>query len=235
MNDRTPSQSGRRRGSRHGRSRRAKGSGRERPAVSREERKLKTRQDLLQAALRLLENRSFDSLSLREVTREAGVVPTAFYRHFEDMDQLGLALVEDSFGALRQMLREVRSGPLPATHMIRSSIEVLVNHVRENRLHFRFIVRERYAGVSALRHAIRSEIRLLTSELATDLARLPYLRDWPTDDLQMMAGLMVNAVVSTAEAIVDSSGGPEREEEVIRTTEHQLRLIALGVPHWKTA
>jgi AcrR family transcriptional regulator len=41
------------------------------------------------------DGRSFVSISLREVTREAGVVPTAFYRHFKDMDELGLALVDE--------------------------------------------------------------------------------------------------------------------------------------------
>ena len=35
---------------------------------------------------------SFSSISLRQVTREVGVVPTAFYRHFDDMESLGRAL-----------------------------------------------------------------------------------------------------------------------------------------------
>ena len=52
-------------------------------------RKERTRADLLHAALLLLKDNSFGSLSLREVTREAGVVPTAFYRHFSSMEELG--------------------------------------------------------------------------------------------------------------------------------------------------
>ena len=40
------------------------------------------------------------------------VVPTAFYRHFASMDELGLALVEESFRTLRTMLREALT-PLP--------------------------------------------------------------------------------------------------------------------------
>ena len=43
----------------------------------------------MQAALVLLEDQSFSSVSLREVTREAGVVPTAFYRHFDSMESSG--------------------------------------------------------------------------------------------------------------------------------------------------
>ena len=63
--------------------------------------------------LQLEAGESFDALSLRSVARAAGVVPTAFYRHFESMDELGLALVEESFRTLRAMLREAREGVPP--------------------------------------------------------------------------------------------------------------------------
>jgi AcrR family transcriptional regulator len=55
-------------------------------AATRQERKQRTRRALLAATLELLEEQSFSSLSLREVTRAAGVVPTAVYRHFDDME-----------------------------------------------------------------------------------------------------------------------------------------------------
>ena len=69
---------------------------------SRRERKQRTRADLLAGgAAAARRTTSFSSLSLREVTREAGVVPTAFYRHFANMEELGLALVDESFRTLR--------------------------------------------------------------------------------------------------------------------------------------
>src|SRR5690606_27434585 len=80
-----------------------------RSGSSRQESKELTRKALLRAALKLLSRHSFDSISLREVTREAGVSPTAFYRHFDDMEELGLVLVEESFGTLREMLRGARA------------------------------------------------------------------------------------------------------------------------------
>ena len=76
---------------------------------SRESSKELTRAALLRAALKLLSRSSFDSISLREVTREAGITPTAFYRHFDDMEELGLVLVEESFGTLSDMLRGART------------------------------------------------------------------------------------------------------------------------------
>jgi hypothetical protein len=76
--------------------------------------------------------------------------------------------------------------------VIRRSVEIPVDHVREHRSHFVFVVRVGYTGNVVLRLAVRSEIRLFTSELATDLARFPVLREWTTEDLQMLAGLLVN-------------------------------------------
>jgi AcrR family transcriptional regulator len=154
------------------------------------------------------------------------------------MDELGLALVEESFRTLRAMLRAAREGGLPAKHIIRRSVQILVEHVREHRQHFAFVARARSAGNGVLRHAIRNEIRLFTSELATDLARFPGLREWTTDDLQTIAGLLVNTMISTVEAILElPTGGlapPASEAEIARIAENQLLLIMLAVPHWRS-
>ena len=65
----------------------------------------------MQAALALVASESnFSALSLRRIARQAGVVPTAFYRHFQDMDDLGIALVEDTFVELRGLLAAVDRG-----------------------------------------------------------------------------------------------------------------------------
>ena len=189
----------------------------------------------MEAALRLVDERGFSSLSLREVAREAGIVPTGFYRHFHDLDELGLALVDESFRSLREMLRGAREDGGDYSGVIRGSVAILAQAVYEHRLHWRFIARERSSGVPALRRVIRSEIRLFSSELATDLSRFPGLREWSSEDLQMIAALMVNTMVSTAEALLDAGpDDPRAEAEVVRAAENQLRLIVLGVPQWRS-
>ncbi len=205
-------------------------------SATRQERKQLTRRALLDAALELLEGQSFSSLSLRRVTRRAGIVPTAFYRHFDDMEELGLVLIDESFRTLRAMIRAARTDPRTYEHVIRTSVEILVGYVHEHDTHFRFIARERFGGVAALRHAIRSEIRLFASDLAIDLARFPYLDRWSTEDLQLLAGLMVNTMVSIAEAILDAAPqDPLAEAEIVATAERQLLMVALGVPEWRSA
>lgn len=219
--------------SRSGRSGRSSRS-RSRDTLSREERKEVTRRAIVAAALHLLEEGSFSGLSLREVTREAGIVPAAFYRHFDSMESLGLVLIDESFRSLRDMLRGARAGKLDPNHVIESSAEILIASISERREHWRFITRERASGVAVLRYAIRTEIRLITSELAIDLARFPGMRDWSSEDLNILANLFVNAMISIAETTEDASD-PAALEEIKRIAVKQMRMIAVGVRGWHSA
>jgi AcrR family transcriptional regulator len=224
VNSRTPSS----RTARSGRSGTPRSS---RDSLSREERKEATRRAIIAAALRLLEERSFSGLSLREVTREAGIVPAAFYRHFESMEALGLVLIDESFRALRDMLRGARAGKLDPSRVIESTVDILIAGVHERREHWRFIGRERNSGVTVLRYAIRTEIRLITSELAIDLTRFPGLNDWSAEDLNILASLFVNSMISIAEAIEDA-GDQTALDEIRRIAVKQLRLIIVGITGW---
>ena len=185
------------------------------------------------ALLRIQAGENFDGLSLRSITKAAGVVPAAFYRHFDSLDDLGLALMDESFRTLRAVMREARKGDW--TEAIPGSVGVLVNYVSEHRDHFAFIARARGSSSERLRRAVLSEIRLFASELATDLARFPYLRDWKTADLNMVATLIVNAMISTVEAILETPADDARAQAAITATaEKQLRLVILAVPQWRS-
>ncbi len=68
-----------------------------------------TKQELFQAALNLIgPQKSIASLSLREVAREAGIAPNSFYRHFKDIDELAIELIDRAGVVLRQILHEAR-------------------------------------------------------------------------------------------------------------------------------
>lgn len=200
--------------------------------VSRQERKQRTRQALLDAALDLVAERGFSGLSLREVAKQAGIVPTAFYRHFASMDELGVALVEESMRTLRTMIRSARSRPAPYNDMIRLSVRILHEHVRAHEDHFHFLTRERYGGTGPVRQAIGFELKLFVSELAVDLARFDNLRQWGTEDLHLLADLIVTTMLTTVQELLES---PSRDAEIVRTAERRLRLIFLGVPNWRSS
>lgn len=189
-----------------------------------------TRQRLLDEALDATEGEAFTSLSLRALTRRVGIVPTGFYRHFADMDELGLALVEETFDTLQAMIRSVREDPIPPEDMIRGSVAVLADHVQQRPSHFRFIAREMHGGSRALRDAIHDRLGQFTDELVADLARLPVIADWPEPDQRMFAQLIVTLMVATAADLVEH---PEERVAITHRAEQQLRLAVLAVPRWR--
>lgn len=195
-----------------------------------------TRQALINGALKLLDgDKSFDSLSLRELTRAVGVVPTAFYRHFADMEELGLALVEECFRTLRKILADMRKDTHAGSVPIAAIVKSLIQQVQKHRRHFRFIASERYSGDGLVRQAVRRELRLVQSELATDLARLDVFRRWSVEDLQMAAGVLLNHMVAIADEILEQTRAGERpRKELMTLAEKQLRLVVLGLPHWRS-
>ena len=203
--------------------------------LTRTERKDITRSTLMQAALDLMgEGRSFTSLALREIAREAGMVPNAFYRHFRNTDELGLALVEEVGITLRRLLRQARQVDVAQTEMLRRSVQVYHQYVKQNRLQFLFISSERSGGSRLLRMAIRSEVTHFTHEMAQDFRRLGAYPELPTATLQMICGLIVTTMLAAAPEMLDlPPGQPLLEAEMTETFVRQLRLVLLGAANWR--
>ena len=89
----------------------------------RAQQKQKTRQALIEAAFNQLSaDHSFSNLSLREVAREAGIAPTSFYRHFKDMNELGLTMVDEAGLTLRQLMRQARRRIASGGSVINTSV-----------------------------------------------------------------------------------------------------------------
>jgi AcrR family transcriptional regulator len=203
--------------------------------ATRDERKLRTRASLLDAALTLMDQgRSFTSLGLREITREAGVVPTSFYRHFRDMDELGLALVDEGGAMLRQLLREARKDVAPVSDIIRRSVLIYKQFLEQRRMNFMFIAGERSGGSPVIRGAIRNQVNLFVIEMSQDLRRLNFLSHLSTATLQLLCGLVVNLMLNAASDILDMPPDePQLEEELVNNFVRQLRMIFLGAMNWK--
>jgi len=212
----------------------ARGGAAQPAPVTRSERKQRTREHLLDAALDLMESgRGFSSLSLREVTREAGVVPATFYRHFRDLDELGLALVEACGLTLRRLLREVRRQELPPTQMLRSSVVTYKNYVTQNHRYFRFAAGARGGGSPSIRKAIRIEEAHFANEMAQDMRDLNLMPQLSMDALQVICGLVVTTMMNAASDILDlPAGNAQAESEMTENFVMQLRLVFLGARSW---
>ncbi|WP_340675841.1 TetR family transcriptional regulator [Paraperlucidibaca sp.] len=198
----------------------------------REEKKLQTRQALMDAALTLMhEGAGFSGLSLREVSRQAGLVPTGFYRHFPDLDALGEELAVEACRQLRVVMRQVRKKAQGGA-AITESVTALVEFIRHNPLYFEFLARERAGGPPKVRETIHTQMRQFVAELAEDLQQWPIYTDFTRDDLAMLADLVVNTVIHLALDLLALPYVEDDAEQVLRTTK-QLRLIMLGAHAWK--
>jgi AcrR family transcriptional regulator len=72
------------------------------------------RDDIIDAASRLLDDPAAPPLTLRAVAREVGVAATSVYLHFDDIDSLTLAVAERGFAELLRLQEQARdAGPDP--------------------------------------------------------------------------------------------------------------------------
>ncbi|KUM67543.1 TetR family transcriptional regulator [Streptomyces sp. ISL-22] len=199
----------------------------------RQAQKLKTRQALLDAALGLLEEQSLSSLGLREVTREVGVAPTAFYRHFRSTADLGVALVEEALGSLHPMIRTIVSSSGDSDQRIERAVGLIAQHVATHPAHVRFIARERHGGVQSVREAIQDQLARFADEVKVALTKDPVSAGWTDDDLLMLANLYVDQMLMTASLFLDVLEAPEEERRrVTQVATRQMRLISIGRDHW---
>ena len=199
------------------------------------EQKQQTRRALMEAARNLMESgRGFGSLSLREVTRLAGIVPTGFYRHFRDMDELGMALVAEVGETFRATLSEVRRNEFELGGMIEASTHIFIDAVAANRGQFLFLAREQYGGSQAVRQALGELRKRITEDLSRDLHLMNRMSGLGRPSLDVLADLVIKAVFATLPELIDppASDQPLHLRPEAKIIE-QLRFIMIGGKHWR--
>ncbi|MCN9240246.1 TetR family transcriptional regulator [Streptomyces sp. RY43-2] len=203
------------------------------PLGVRQAQKQKTRQAFLDAALVLLEEQSLSSLGLREVTRAVGVAPTAFYRHFPSIADLGVELVKEALDSLHPLIGSTASAEGDRAERCARAVDLIAGHVEAYPAHVRFIAREWHGGVQPVREAIRRQLARFAEEVKVALAQHPESEGWSDEDLLMLAGLYVDQMLMTAsQFLVALESSPEERDRVVRVTTQRLLLIDIGRDHW---
>jgi AcrR family transcriptional regulator len=98
----------------------------------RERNKLRTRQEIADATLRLATERGFENVTVEQIATAADIAPRTFFRYFESKEDALLADHTDRLALLRQTLRDrpASEGPLTA---VRASIMEVVGDLEDNR------------------------------------------------------------------------------------------------------
>lgn len=194
----------------------------------RAQQKQKTRQALIEAAFNQLSaDHSFSNLSLREVAREAGIAPTSFYRHFKDMNELGLTMVDEAGLTLRQLMRQARRRIASGGSVINTSVVTFMEFIDNSSNQFRLLLRERSGTSKAFRAAVAREVKHFILELAHYLES-----ETKCDSIHayIQAEAMVTLVFNAGAEALDLEG--QQRDELIERVIWQLRYITRGAGHY---
>lgn len=183
----------------------------------------RTRRALLQATLQLAAQHGFAGLGLREVSRGAQIAPTSFYRHFADMEELGLALVEELVAPLLShwltlIQTALRAGAQPNVALVANIAEV----ARSERDLMRFVLAERVGAIRSCRLALRRELTRVATALCETLSGCigqtlpPHIAEAALTLLLDGLSLALENEVLASEAL---------QQQIMRKVELQLALL----------
>lgn len=184
---------------------------------------------------------SFSSISLRQTTREVGVVPTAFYRHFSDMEALGKALVEDELGqALANLRDRMQIGrQRNFERQIATSVQIFFNAVDSQPRYWQFIASERFGGSLAVRDAIKAQIEMFAQEMAADLALQPAFAHISNTDRYLLAEVGVNMsfswIIDWLDLNDNVNTATENKANMLHRCTRQTQMLYYGAYNWKSS
>jgi AcrR family transcriptional regulator len=198
----------------------------------RAEKKARTRNRLIDSALAIIGfGANFASISLREVAKTAGVVPTSFYRHFDDMEELGLAMVDELGLNLRRLMRGSFDNNEPLDDIVSHCADAYFRYVLDNANLVQFVNQSRTGGTEALQNAVRNELQFLGGRIATEISGfLPELKPQERD---VIASLIVSTLMeNTTHLLAIPSESAALQDELKQRTIDQIHVIMLGAESW---
>jgi len=186
-----------------------------------------SRDDIMQAALALLgPNRSISSLSLREIARSADIAPNSFYRHFKDLEELNLALIELAGKSLHKMVGEARHRASASRSIVRTSVEAFMDMLNAEQKLLHILLREGTIGSENYKKAVEKELNFFEEELCMDLIRLLKASGQQVKYPDLVAKAITKLVFTIGVDILDK---PKNEQPpVVEELIKMIRMIIIG-------
>ena len=195
---------------------------------------------LLDAAERLAaSSRCLTSLGLRELAREAGLNPNTFYRHFRDMEDLGLQLLRQSKDELRAALRALRreaadavekgageAGVSKGRAVCRQTLRLYFDYVHANRARVLIALRELHGPSPVLRLELQRQMDEFADDMAQDIQELGLMPPQVSAlQVRRIAGMVNRNMLFQS---LDYLGEPARRSEILALAEDQVMMLFTG-------
>lgn len=194
---------------------------------TRQEQKAQTRQNIINAALAIMsEDRGIASMSLREVAKEAGIAPASFYRHFENLEALGLILVKEAGEALLKIVKDARHAKGPSDDVVKQAVHVCMDHFHQNGRLFRLLAHELTGSSPLMRRAIQLQLATINRELARAIKRQNRILHRQLTDPALVAEAISTITFYLGVASIDLPYAAQRESE--KRLMHHIRAILIG-------
>jgi len=195
--------------------------------ASRQEQKQQTRQNIIQAALdKASEERGLASLSLREVAKAAGIAAPSFYRHFEDMEALGLALIKEAGEALLRIIADIRLARETSDDVVQTSVDVCMAHFQEHGKLFRLLAREGTGTSPVMRQALHAQLAAINQGLAQAILQETRITGRTLTDPLMVAEAISTVTFYMGISSIDMPWAAQRE--TARRLAHHINVILTG-------
>ena len=186
------------------------------------------RQRIIEAALELsFLNRSYSSLGIREITRHAGLSAPAFYRHFDNLKELGLALIDSVKSDVLSAFSEIRlANATEATIDIRPLLlRRFFDLAVENPRAITIGACEAYGPMPEMRQAMRGALRQVAEDLATDLHISRLLEGIPQATI---ADVLTHVAHHVFFMSIDYLDRPEDRDQIFRSAEQMVAMMFAG-------
>lgn len=189
-----------------------------------------TKEELFQATLNIIgSQKSIASLSLREVAREAGIAPNSFYRHFKDINELAIELIERSGLVLRQILHTARIKASKQSSIIRSSVDVFIEQLDADEGNLSLLLREGYTGSTQYKLAVEKQLNYFQQELQEDLILIERINHSKLAHPDLVAKAITQLVFNMGAKVIDLP--TEERKEVAEQTIIMIRMLLEGSRH----
>jgi AcrR family transcriptional regulator len=205
------------------------------------EQKKKTSNALIKAAIEICEDEGYASLSIRSVARKVGIAPTSFYRHYRDIDELGIAIVDKAKSVLINCFQQIRNKISEnfvnntdsseqtfqsIESVVRPFVETFIECMKENSQLLCLFFQERTGHSKYMRKAISEGIDNLVILLSQDLKRIAQNFSQEISEFSFMAEAMIAlASYDSVAMILDQKCDNSQMIEVLIK---KLNLLLLG-------
>ncbi|RLU02999.1 MAG: TetR family transcriptional regulator [Ketobacter sp.] len=197
--------------------------------TTRSDRKEATRRRILTAALQLVEEgRSPEALGLREVARAAGMAAPSLYNHFADMDELGLALVDECLLRMRAIARGARKEIINQETEV--ALKSLLQQFDKAVAHFepvlRLLIMQWFNPNPEYRRSIRRELSIMRREMASDMKDAAQRRGQGNSEYEIESDAIFSLLITFVLNVLDM--GKEKRAKRLAILERQILMVVLG-------